>query len=384
MRLVFLSITGKVLSTPHAYTRSMSWESEVNRYANVLKIGGRKGNPATPGYISNFRSYAGALGKALKPDSFLAITGEELTAWIIRVRDHGIKGRRTQPLADASLNSIKGVLKAFFRFLSPDGKTNPLSFRDLTIGGNRSRVNRADLPSDEDVSRLANALSPRYKAIFLTIRYSGARPSEVLKLTRKHVSPEWQLTFKDTKTKTHRTAPLVKSIARRALKVWMDQAPEDGYLFPSPDPRREGQPLGYQSLWIAQKRAAKKLGMEPINPYNLRHARGTELMDEGMNPAYIMETMGWKADATMRNYSHTDPEKIRQRFEEMEGEKDDGRELVDWMLAIQARIASRPDLEKALTETQEIMMRVLLENDEWREHMEKVSKMVEDLPGGDE
>ncbi len=294
----------------------MSWESEVNRYADQLKLNGK-----TEGYISNMRSYTSALGKALNPESFLDLEQAPFFDWLIQVRDNGLKGDRTQPLADASLNSIKGVLKAFFRYLSDDGETTPSFFKGLKIVRNRSRTDRAGLPSDEDVARLANALSPRYKAIFLTIRYSGARPSEVLKMKRGDVSPEWQLTFKDTKTKDHRTAPLVKSIARRALKVWMDQAPEDGYLFPSPDPRREGQPLGYQSLWIAQKRAAKKLGMEPINPYNLRHARGTELMDEGMNPAYIMETMGWKADATMRNYSHTDPEKIRQRFEEMEGEK---------------------------------------------------------------
>ncbi len=340
MRLVFLSIAGKVLSSPHAYTPSMTWESEVDRYANQLTINGR-----TEGYISNMRSYTTALGEALKPESFLDLEQERFFNWLIQVRDRGLGGDRTQPLATASLNSIKGVLKAFFRFLSADGETTPPFFKGLTIGRNRKRTDRAGLPTDEDVARLANALSPRYKAIFLTIRYSGARPSEVLKMTRRDVSPEWQLTFKDTKTKDHRTAPLVKSIARRALRVWMDQAPEDGYLFPSPDPRRKGQALGYQSLWIAQKRAAKKLGMDPINPYILRHARGTELMDEGVPEAYIMETMGWKSDATMRNYQHTDPAKIRERFEEMEGEDlTPAKELTSILDRLETFFVDHPEL----------------------------------------
>lgn len=311
---------GKVLSTSHAYSRAMTWESEVDRYVNWLEISGRSGHPASAGYITNLRSYAGALGRTLKPgQSFMDLTQDRFFNWLIGVRDHGISGKRTEPLADASLNSIKGVLKAFFRHLNDD--VTPAFFKGLVVGKNRSRAARSDLPTDDEVGRLANALSPRYKAIFLTIRYSGARPAEVLKMRRKDVSPEWQLTFKDTKTKVHRDAALANPVARRALKAWMGQAPEapeDSYLFPS---SKSGEPLGSRSLWIAQKRAAIKLGVDPINPYLLRHARGTQLMDEGVNDAIIMQQMGWKSDATARNYQHPDPEKSMALLEEMEGEE---------------------------------------------------------------
>ncbi len=355
----------------HAYHRSMTWESEVDRYVKRLRLDAR-----TEGYIRNATNYLTTLGRDLGPASFLDLTGEQLVDWFLKVRDQGISGRG--PVADATLSSVKGVVKACLRMLN-DGET-PKSFRDITVRGNRSRVRaKEDLPTDAEVSQLAKALSVKYRAVCLMIRYSGGRPSEVLSLKKgdaARIGSGFNLTFRETKTGDPRTVPLEGREANSALEDWIAQAPEGTFLFPS----YKGGPLSYQSISKAMRRAAKRLRVKNIMPYTLRHARATELMNAPSGTRNRL--MGWKSDAMARNYVHLDTGDLREFVEDREGEKqDDGRELVDWMLAMQAHIASRPDLEKALTETQEIMMRILLENDEWREHMEKVSKMVEDLPG---
>ncbi len=364
----------EVLSTSHAYSSSMTWESEVDRYVKRLRVNGRTG-----GYIRNSTNYLTALGRDLTPDSFLDLSGEQLMDWFLKVRDHGISGRG--PIADASLNSVKAVIKACFRMLNEGG--TPKSLQGITVGKDRSRVRaKEDLPTDAEVSQLAKALSTKNRAVCLMIRYSGGRPSEVLSLKQGSVRPVgsgFDLTFRETKTGDPRTVPLATPDAVAALKDWLARAPQGDFLFPS----REGGPLGYQSIGKAMKRAANRLGVKIILPYTLRHARATDLM--GAPSGLRNRLMGWKSDSMARNYEKLDTGDLRVFLEEREGEKqDDGREVVAMMLALQAHIAANPDLEKALTETQEIMMRVLLENDEWREHMEKVSKMVEDLPGGDE
>lgn len=362
-------LCGDVLNSPHAYDRSMKWESERDKYVQWLRMHGK-----SKVYIRNATNYLNHLGDDLKPESFLKIKEDDLFEWLIKVRENGLTGRG--PLSDASMNSIKGTIRACFRRLN-DGETPP-SLRNIVVEKNRSRVARGDLPTSEEVLVLANALSTKMKAAFLTIRYTGARPSEVLKLKAEEISPDFFLTFKDTKTKDHRTVPLRNPKGIAALEEWIAQVAETGYIFPSRE--HPGESLNHQALWSAMSRAAKRIGVKPITPYNLRHLRGTELKG---NP-YRNDLMGWKSDATARNYDHVDMKDAAAYLEDWEGEeKDDGREVVDMMLAVQAHIASNPDLEKELTKSQEIMMRVLLASPEWRAQMEKIREMGgEDIPDG--
>lgn len=283
----------------------MTWESEVDRYVRHLRL-----KPASPGYIRNAKGYLTALGRSLGPESFLDLTEEQMIDWLLDVRDHGISGRG--PLADASMNSIKGVIKACFRLLN-DGKT-PKSLRSITVGKNRSRVRaKEDLPTDKEVTKLAKALSVKNRAACLMIRYTGARPSEVLSLKREDISPEFELTFRETKTGEPRTVPLVNTEAVSALKDWLAQAPETEFLFPS----HQGGPVGYQSLGKAMKRAAKRIRVKVILPYTLRHARATELMSA---PSGLRNRlMGWKSDSMARNYEKLDTGDLRVFLEEREG-----------------------------------------------------------------
>ncbi len=321
----------EVLSSPHACTLPMTWESEVDRYVKRLR-----GDLRTEGYIRNATNYLNALGNDLKPEHFLDLEGDQLTEWFLKVRDHGISGRG--PIADASLNSIKAVVKACLRMLND--KVTPKSFRDITVGKNRSRVRaKADLPTDEEVSELAKALSVKNRAVCLAIRYSGGRPSEVLSLKKGDAVPVgsgFDLTFRETKTGDPRTVPLEGREANSALEAWFAQAPEGEYLFPS----YKGGPLGYQSIGKAMKRAAKRLGVKVILPYTLRHARVTDLKNA---PSGLRNRlMGWKSDAMARNYEHLDTGDLRAFVEEREGEpvtdQEELQRLADQFFALAGKL----------------------------------------------
>lgn len=287
----------------------MTWESEVDIYEKHLRVNGK-----SRGYTQNARRYLTALGDALKPESFLDLEEPQILDWLLKVRDHGISGRG--PLADASMNSIKGTMKACFRLLND--KETPRSLRNITVGKNRSRVRaKADLPTDEEVFALAKALTIKNRAACLMIRYSAGRPSEVLSIKQGDVRPinsGFDLTFRETKTGDSRTVPLAKPEAVSALKDWLVRVPQGEFLFPS----YGGGPVGYQSLGKAMKRAAKRLGVREIIPYSLRHARATELMNA---PSGLRNRlMGWKSDSMARNYEKLDTGDLREFLEEREGE----------------------------------------------------------------
>ncbi len=300
----------------------------MDRYEKHLRVHGK-----SAGYTQNARRYLTALGHALEPKSFLDLTETQIVDWLLKVRDHGISKRG--PLADASMNSIKGTMKACFRFLNT--RVTPKSLRNITIGKNRSRVRaKADLPTDDEVSQVAKALTVRNRAACLMIRYSGARPSEVLGMRREDISPDLDLTFRETKTGDPRTVPLVNPEAVSALKDWLAQAPDGEYLFPS----YMGGPVGYQSLGKAMKRAAKRLGVKVILPYTLRHARATELM--GAPSGIRNRLMGWKSDDMARNYEKLNTQDTRAFLEEREGEpvtdQEELQRLADQFFALAGKL----------------------------------------------
>lgn len=290
----------------------MTWESEVEEYREYLLS-----VPRSEVYIRNSGNYLTALGKALNPASFLAISRKDLTEWLLKVKEHGISGRG--PIADASYNTIKAVIRAAFRRLSGTrkGETGPENLRDIVITKNPSRASfKKDLPSDEQITAIAKVMNPQKRAILLTIRYTGARPSEVLRLKREDVAENFDLAIRKTKTQSPRTAALVDRKAQAALRDWMAQAPKEGYLFPGQKP---GTPLGYQSFWLTMKTAARKAGVpeEKAVPYFLRHAFITA-MSEGENPmpeTYLIRQVGFKSSAMLQNYTRADPDMIRASME---------------------------------------------------------------------
>lgn len=294
----------------------MTWKAELKDYRAYLK-----GKGVTSYYLTTSGSFLRRLGEAFDPESYLDLTQKQLSEWFSDLREK-------RKLKEASLKAAASHVKACLRWLN-DGET-PKSMKNMVIGKSKSRVESKDeLVSDGEFERLLKAMSPQKRVILRLLRKSGARPAEVLGLRRgdvairKHDGREYaELTFRDTKTDEVRNVPVVDGDTLAELKDYMEFGPQAGYLFPSPikkDKKGEPtQPLGYQSLWVAMKRTAEKVGIEKrLYPYLLRHTRATELMDSPRATADRL--MGWKSGVMWKNYTHLATDDLRDHLFEIEG-----------------------------------------------------------------
>lgn len=222
-------------------------------------------------------------------------------------------------------------VKATLRWLN-DGET-PRSLRGLTIGRSKPRVkSKTELLTDRELERLLKALGPQKRAIVRLLRATGARPSEVLGLRREDVdlrqhdgNGEYaELAFRDTKNGETRSVPIVDAVAVQELKDFLEIGPKTGLLFPSPV--RKGEPLQYQTLWRAMRRAGRKAGLaKRIYPYLLRHTRATELH---ASPQGVRDRLlGWRSPLQWRNYEHLATDDLRDFLFEREGQRPGGATL---------------------------------------------------------
>ncbi len=293
----------------------MTWKDEIRKYEKYLRAKG-----ASDYYIKTAGVYRRALGEAYNPESYLDLTEEQIIDWFNALRKRGLMGRKG--LSEASLRSIATHIKSMLRRMN-DGETPP-SLKGLTIGKATSRVkSKGELVTAEEMERFLEAVDPQKRAIFRLLYATGARPSEVLNLKREDVAfrvhnglEYLELSFRDTKTGVPREVPLREPKTLQALKDYLEIAPSEGYIFPSP--RRKGEPLQYQTLWVCMKRTAQKLGIKKrFYPYLLRHSKATELATA---PRAIADKyMGWKSGLMLRNYTHLQTDDLRDYLFETEG-----------------------------------------------------------------
>ncbi len=282
----------------------MSWNDELAAYLGHLENGGK-----ASGYVSTAKTYLTALGKRYTPESYLALTYEELDNWFGRLRKKGLRGK---PLAESSLKTAFTHARACLRWLhfrATGRLETPPNILGMRHGKAESRVaSLEDLLTDADLEKLLDVLDAKWRCALLLLRWSGARPSEILGLARKdavvkrHDGREYtELTFRHTMNDRPRPVPVLKPEAVDALKVWLNLGPQGDLLFPSP--RQPDQPLKYRSFWKALKTAAKRAGLEKnVFPYLARHTRASELYEA---PSAIRDAaLGFQTPTMWKNYTH--------------------------------------------------------------------------------
>ncbi len=282
----------------------MTWSSQLGAYLAHLENGGK-----ATGYVSTAKTYLAALGKAYTPESYLALTYEELDNWFGRLRKKGLRGK---PLAESSLKTAFTHARACLRWLHfrATGKLEtPPNILGMRHGKAESRVaNPEDLLTDADMEKLLAVLDAKWRCALLLLRWSGARPSEILSIARRDAvlkrrdGKEYaMLTFRHTKNDRPRPVPVLKPEAVEALNVWLDLGPQGELLFPSP--RQPDQPLKFRSFWKALKTAAKRGGLEKnVFPYLARHTRASELY--GAPSAIRDAALGFQTPTMWKNYTH--------------------------------------------------------------------------------
>ena len=288
----------------------MTWREELDSYVEWL--GGRD-EPASESYRNSVKSVGKRLATRFELGSFLDLSGEEMFTWVKELREKG--------LSKASVKAYRAQVKALARWVN--GGEIPTAYR----GGSTktpSRVrSREDLLSDKDLESLVAHLNPRDAMASLLMRYTGARPGEVLGLRRgnvEFVTKEGRtfalLNFVDTKTDVDRAAALADAATIGTLQRYLEFLKTD-LLFPAP--RNLGVRLSAQTFWVSLSRAVKKAGIRTrVYPYLFRHTFATR---EGakMGSAARARQMGTKSETVLEHYDHVSGEDLVELLAGMEG-----------------------------------------------------------------
>ncbi len=169
----------------------------------------------------------------------------------------------------------------------------------------------------EEITRLADAIHPRYRALVLTGAYSGARIGELAALDLDHYEPlrrtiRIERTLSEVNGKIRIAEPKTKAAVRAiTLPTWLVEvlaqhlvdwptsdhrllftAPQGGYLRRS-FRRRFWKPAVLESVG------------EPMRLHDLRHTHVALLIKEGVHPAIIASRLGHTSVKTVLDvYGH--------------------------------------------------------------------------------
>ncbi|QNE22862.1 tyrosine-type recombinase/integrase [Kribbella qitaiheensis] len=262
---------------------------------------------------------------------------EEFLEWLAAL----INPRTKAPYAIQTRRGTVSSLVVFFR------ETGRLGWSDVP---GRPLLGPADLPRTvqslprfiprdqlDTVMEIAEALEcPFQRAAMLTIRWTGARRSEVRRLEVDCLDayPDGypRLRLPVGKGRTERTVPLHPHAAE-ALRPIIDMARAANYA-PRLDPTCQrlvqrifvnlGKPISAEYLFMTPlKMACEKLGLldaegRPlINPHRFRHTVGTQLAEGGAQLQTIMSILGHRSASMSMVYSRMTDPVVKEQYEQV-------------------------------------------------------------------
>ena len=216
--------------------------------------------------------------------------------------------------------SIRSILTPLSRLFSHAVR------RGLIAASPISKLDRSERPAvwkreqrvlnGEEIGRLLEAASPRYRTLIASAILTGLRQSELLALRWRDVDFEEQIIRvrsaldrhgNDVPPKTEhalRDVILIPALAE-ALREHREQSPfkeADDFVFAS----RVGTPLHWRNVSRrALKPALQSAGIEPLRWHDLRHTFASLLIGGGANVVFASRQLGHgSSDITLRVYSH--------------------------------------------------------------------------------
>lgn len=168
-------------------------------------------------------------------------------------------------------------------------------------------------PPKKDIQSIVMVTKDQDRAIIDVFRYTGARRSEVYRLTWDDVLfDQKQIRLKTRKTKkgtwrvrfVHMGPTLYESIKRQ----WDRRDKESPYVF-----TRDGKRYGKRDEWLPA--LCKKAGVKPFSYHALRRYRGSTLMDMGASLKEVQEQLGHTSLRHTEKYIHTINPRLKELME---------------------------------------------------------------------
>ena len=162
---------------------------------------------------------------------------------------------------------------------------------------------RTSYVTNEEFRSLRQAAVPQFRLFLYALRRTGARPSEVRRLTWDQVREDrWILPEHKTVGKTGKPRVIYLTPVMQRLMCILRRKSASKYVFVN----CHGQPWTTNAVRLQMKRLRDKLGLrDNVCAYELRHAFGTYGVLNGVDIATLAELMGHR-DTTMvsRVYAH--------------------------------------------------------------------------------
>lgn len=238
----------------------------------------------------------------------VALSPSRLRSWL--------KDRTAKGYAPSTVRKDAQILSASLEAAVDDGRIakNPARKLDLPEPG---QPNPRFITSDE-VWRLADAINPRYRALVITVAFTGLRSGEVralrphrLDMLRRSLRVEETLvevsgavSFGPPKTKTSKRSVALPQLVVDELARHLTQYPaqRDDLIFTAPRLGPIRKDNFRRRVWLP---ATSEAGLKGLHVHDLRHTHAAILIEQGHHPKIIQTRLGHSSiSVTMDIYGH--------------------------------------------------------------------------------
>ncbi len=181
-----------------------------------------------------------------------------------------------------------------------------------------------DPEADEEERNRQRLEGLRNRAILYALADSGARVSEILRLTADHVraarvNPQgiWQVRVRGKgRGQSGRMVTMrFTGATLEAMHEYLEVRAEPGAtaMFVShakTRPKYRGRPLSANAVWRMIRRASKRLGLPHIHPHDFRHWRATQMLQEGVPIDQVQRFLNHRSIRTTQLYAKTAEQQI--------------------------------------------------------------------------
>lgn len=308
---------------PHSASTALN-ESQVSEFDWVEQfLSDRELRPNTKrAYLRHLRQFQAWLEHKHWPE----VTESDITRYKFFLKNKPGKVAGKFGLSPASINQVLATLQSFFKWLAVKQyislnptitiemvKAEPMEVKDLDVS---------------IVHRLAEGLPFRGElyfrdaAIFELLKH-GLRAEEVSKLDVGDYGDR-AVKIEDAKWGSDGTVPLAPA-ACEAIESYLGWCGQQGLdtaasapLFKSLSNRSYGKRMAYRGIYNLIRDLSEIAGLEePVHPHQLRHTFGTQMLLEGIDPAFVRNLMRIKSPQVFERYTKRAlDEKSHDRFRE--------------------------------------------------------------------
>lgn len=199
----------------------------------------------------------------------------------------------------------------------------PRGMEELVTAYDQLEIDPEASPEEQRRQKLEGL---RNRALLYALADSGARVSEVLRLTaddilgaRLNDQGIWQIRVrgkgrgKSGRLVTLRfTAPTLEAM-RQYLTLRNDPGAADLFVSHARTrPKYRGQPLSANAVWRMIRRTSKVLGLPHIHPHDFRHWRATQMLQEGVPIDQVQRFLNHRSIRTTQLYAKTAERQVDQ------------------------------------------------------------------------